>query len=576
MLEYARKYYPDTLKDFNEASFGRMMVDEVSYIGDILSFYLDYQASESFLDTAIEYDNIVRHARQLGYKIKYNPSSLGTASFYILVPAVSSGVGPDSNYFPILRRFTQLQTSDGNSFLLNEDIIFNDSNEIVVGRTDPDTGVPTYYAVKATAEIISGELLVKTFTVDEFRRFLKIEVGDSQIAEIISVIDADGNEYFEVDNLGVDVLYKAIINKSQSSRADVPNILKPFSVPRRFEVVRENNVTYLQFGYGSSDEIEQNSIAEPNTVSIDLFGRDYISDTSIDPTKLISTDKFGVSPSNTTLTVVYRRNSRSVVNASVGSVNSVVRPIIDFNNPSQILNSEIQFIINSIEVNNEEPIVGDISIPSSRELKMRARNYFSTQKRAVTLEDYKSICYALPAQFGALKRVNVYQDSDSFKRNLNLFVVAEDSNGNLTSAPQGLKDNLKTWLNEHKMINDTIDIIDARIVNFAVDFKVVAEPEENKLQVLQRCINRIDRETAQKYDIGEPIRVSNFYNVLNEVDGVEDVVDVRIILKTGSNYETTRFNFDMNTTPDGRLVKGYENIIFELRFPEDDITGSIL
>ena len=123
LVKHAKRYYPDSFRDFSEASFGALMLDSVAYIGDQLSFYLDYQANESFLDTATEYNNIIKIARQMGYKFRGRPSSSGEATFYILVPANSLGLGPDSRYMPVLKKGSEFVSTSGVPFILNEDLM---------------------------------------------------------------------------------------------------------------------------------------------------------------------------------------------------------------------------------------------------------------------------------------------------------------------------------------------------------------------------------------------------------------------------------------------------------------------
>lgn len=575
LVEYARRYYSDIYKDFNEASFGSMTIDNVSYIGDIISFYLDYQASEAFMESAIEYDNVIRHARVNGYKLNTNPSSFGIQSFYILIPANGSGLGPDQSYMPVLRRGTEVGTGP-NTFILVEDVDFRNANtDVVAARISEDTGLPTYYAVKARGQIISGELQVKRVPIGQFQKFLRVDVGSELVAEVLSVTDSEGHVYYEVEHLSQDVVFKSVLNTSPD-RDDVPNIMKPFPVSRRFTVERLNGRTYLQFGYGSDAELTSESVVDPANISLDVFGKDYITDSSFDPSNIVLTDKFGIAPSNTTLTITYRRNTNSNVNAAPGTVNEIVRPIFKFNDRASLNPSEISFVVNSLETVNERKISGDISIPDSKELKILSQNYFATQKRAVTERDYKAIAYSMPNKFGAIKRVSVTKDVNSFKRNLNMYIVAEDNEGNLTEANSSLKRNLKTWLNRHKMENDTIDILDAFIVNFGVEFKIVAERERNKYEVLSNAIATLRRDFLVHYEIGEPILIGSIYNTLNEADGVEDVTDVRITPKTGGEYSTTSFNFDENLSPDGRMIRGYKNIVYEVKLPADDITGTVV
>ena len=151
LVEYAKRYYSDTFKDFNEAGFGSLMIDSVSYIGDVLSFYLDYSVNESFLDTAIEFENILKIGRQLGYKFPGNPAAFGQVDMYIIVPALATGVGPDTTYLPILKKGSTFSSINGSNYSLVENINFNsDTTETVVARVNSTTGAPISYAVKKT------------------------------------------------------------------------------------------------------------------------------------------------------------------------------------------------------------------------------------------------------------------------------------------------------------------------------------------------------------------------------------------------------------------------------------------
>jgi hypothetical protein len=196
LVDYAKRYYPDSFRDFNEASFGALMIDTVAYIGDILSFYIDYQANETFLETAAEYENILKLGKQLGFKFRGAASSVGNAAFYALVPATTTGVGPDQAYMPVLKKGSTFRATTGASFLLNQDVFFgNPRNEARVARVDETTGTPTFYAIKAYGEVVSGSLSQEFVTVGAFKKFNKVELQSLDISEIISVVDSEGNEF---------------------------------------------------------------------------------------------------------------------------------------------------------------------------------------------------------------------------------------------------------------------------------------------------------------------------------------------------------------------------------------------
>ncbi len=575
LIEHAKRYYPDTFKDFNEASFGALMLDTVAYIGDILSFYLDYQVNESYLDSAIEYDNVIRLARQMGYKFKANPSSFGTVAIYIIVPASTSGLGPDTAYLPMLKKGTQLSSTSGNTFMLDEEVRFDDpSNEIVAARTDSATGLPTHYAVRSYGRVVSGIFNVESVSIGSFERFRRIKLDSNNISEVVSVVDSEGNEYLEVEHLSQNTVYKEVVNKDDN-KDTVPSLLRPLIVPRRFVVEREQNNIFLQFGYGGPSEIRTPSVAEPKNVVLQLNGRSHITDKSFDPYRLLNTDKFGIAPANTTLTVTYRTNTSANVNAAAGSVTKVVNPLVEFPDRASLSDSKVNEVISSFESFNEDPILGDTRLPTSEEIKRRTIDFFATQNRAVTQLDYEALVYSMPERFGSVKRCKIIRDPDSLRRNLNLYLVSEDSRGKLTTTNTTIKENVKTWLGRSKMISDTIDILDAKIVNIGVEFEVVADEESNKFQVLSDCNQAVRDVFAVTPYIGEPLYITDIYSALNKVKGVVDAKRVNITRKLGSRYSTTRFNINEATSADGRYISIPKNVIAEIKFPDTDIKGAI-
>lgn len=590
LIEYIKRYYPNTYRDFNEASFGSLMIDTVAYIGDILSFYIDYQANETFIETATEYNNILRLGRQLGYKFKGAASSYGTAALYAMVPASQTGIGPDMAYMPILKQGATLTSTTGANFILNQDVYFaNKGSSVRVARVDQTTGNPTHYAVKMFGQVMSGQYRTEFVEVGEYKRFNKIILEALDISDIISVIDAEGNEYYEVDYISQNVIYKGITNRSKTIGNDgstynegdqAAEILKPVVVPRRFITNRNRRTTEIIFGGSSDYEIPEDLLAEPQTAILDIHGKNYIQDTTFDPTRLIKSDKLGVAPSNTVLTIVYRVNTVDNVNLRVGQLNGITDYEVEFENITALSPSLANEVINSIEVDNEEPIIGDIDIPDSEELRHRIRDTFATQNRAVTQQDYESFIYQMPPKFGAIKRCRIMRDDDSLKRNLNLYLISEDERGLLTAANDVVKQNVKTWLQKNKMINDTIDILDARVVNLSIRFVAVAALDKTKVEVLAAAYERLTERFSRMPDIGEPFFITDIYKELRNVEGVLDVTDVKVYGLNGDIgsrvYSDVSFSLDKMTSADGRYIEMPRNVIYEIRYPDFDISGVIV
>ncbi len=576
LLEHARRYYPETFKDFSDAGFGALMIDAVSYVGDLLSFYVDYQANESFLSTAIEYDNIIKHGDAVGFKYDNVRATYGQVDLYIKIPANSNNTGPDLSYAPKVRAGTTFSSTNGSLFTLLEDVDFADvTNEVVVATTNASTGVPVQFAIKTIGQVVSGELRQKTFEIGNFSRFTTLTIFDGNVTEIISVFDSEGRQYYEVDHLSQNTIYIPINNSDATTNVQAPTIIKPFIVPRRFVRRRLGGTTEITFGYGSDSQLNTPSLAEARDLVLDLHSKTYVTDKAMDPTILIKGDKFGVGPSNTTLTVTYRANTKQNSNATAGSVTSVSSAEFQFASPDTLISTTAATVRGSLEVSNPLPIQGDVSAPTSRELRELISGAHSAQNRAVTAEDFKTLVLSMPAKFGGIKRCAVIQDVDSNLRNINIYVINQNNAGTFEATNTILKENIKTWLNTKRMINDSIDILDAKVVNLGIRFAAIVNNDENKSVIFSRIQGRMNDYFNEKLDIGESFSITDLYSLINRTRGVVDATFVQVLQQTGPGYATTKFNVKNNTTPDGRMVIAPKNVVFEVKFPQRDIKGTL-
>ena len=575
LIDYAKRYYPDIYKDFSDASFGSLMMDTVAYAGDILSFYLDYQANESFLDTATEYDNIIRLGEQVGYKDPLRGNSFGVVSLYMLAPVTTDGSSPDTDYLPVLAKDSKFVSQAGQVFTLIDDVDFaNTDNEIVVATTNQTDGAPSSFAVKALGRVISGELKQELYNAGTFTRFLTVPLSDPNITEIVSVVDSEGHEYFEVDYLSQDTIFKSVVNKDASTRKHVPNIIVTTAVPRRFTTFKRDNQIFIKFGYGSESSLKTDNTTHPSNVVLKMHGRDYETDLTLDPSKLLETDKFGIAPASTILNIIYRTNTNDNVNVATRSLNGVSTPLYIFGQNATD-ESKISFVRDSLEIVNEEPITGDVSTPTALELKQRINDVFSSQNRAVTAEDYEALIYRMPSRFGRVKRAKIIRDQDSFKRNLNLYILSEDSDGYFIESSQVLKNNIKVWLNQYKMINDTLDILDPRIVNIRINFTAVIDYSQDKFDALNVALTEIENIFSEKMDIGQPIYITKIYDRLNNLEEIVDVTNVEITNQSGGEYSDNSLNLKHYISADGRILYAPENVVYELKFSDLDIKGTV-
>jgi hypothetical protein len=578
LVQHAIRYYPDTFKDFSEASFGSLMLDATSYIGDVLSFYIDYNANESHLKTAIEYNNILKHGYKLGYK--YNPyaSSSGLVAIYCLVPALSA-IAPNKNYAPVIKRGSVF-SANGNLFTLSEDVNMRESQLIKVATQNGLTGAPETYAFKTYGRVISGIYKSVNISVGEFIKFRKINLDESNITEIISITDSEGNEYKEVDYLSQNIVYKVTTTFSPDTNVR-SNVLVPIAAPRRYVVERYNNSTSIVFGASSNISIQNDKmVEEPTKFVTQMYGRAYIGDDSFDPQKLLNSDKYGIAPSDTTLTITYRVNNTENVNAGVGAVNAISSLITEFEKESSLDRALMNQVNASFVVENEELITGDVSTPTIDELKTKILDNFASQNRAVTEKDYEASAYSMPASLGSVKRCRAIKDVNSFKRNLNLYILSEDVTGNFIYSNSSLKNNLKTWIEKNKMVSDTIDILDAKIINLGIEFEALGNSSKSKFEILSDCRIALRDAFSRKPEIGEPFYITDVLSVLKNISGVLDVKDVKIKTLIGKNYAATSYIIDASfgacRTPDETVIYMPDNVAWEIKFPDSDIHGTIV
>ncbi len=576
LIDHAKRYYPDNYRDFTTPSFGSMVFDAVAYVGDVLSYYVDYSVNESFLDTSIEFDNIRKHARSLGYNFYGTPSSYGIVSLFMLCPSNADGTAPDTTYLPIIKKGTSFSGIAGGNYVLTEDVNFNAAkNEFVAARFNDTTGATTHFAVKTHGQVQSGIFEITEINLNNtaFEKFKKVKVGDSNITEVFSVVDSSGNKYYEVDNLAQEVVFVETTNKDAFA-SGVRSILKPFVATRRFTVEQDDTGTYLQFGFGSEDE-DAAGITDPSKIAIKMHGKKQITNNSFDPTKLLSTNKFGVSPYNTILKVIYRTNDPNSINAPALSIKDVVFVDYIFNNLDTLSTTKVEAVKRSLEVSNEQSITGFNSDLTNEELKVRAKSHYATQNRAVTKQDYESIVYQMPPKFGSIKRANIINDPSSSNRKISIYVVSENDDKKLAKCDEITKNNIKNWISRYIPINDSVELKDAFIVNFSIDFNLVYDRTYDPNTVLFTCQSKIEEYLKTSLYIGEPLYLSTFYNILNKLAGVTDVKKITIKNKSGGVYSSNSLNFDKILSKDGTYLKVPKNVILELKYPAIDIKGTV-
>jgi hypothetical protein len=566
--EIASNLYPDVNKDFSESSFGSLIKDSQAYIGAMLYYYVLYNSNESFMDSAIEFENVLRAAKEKGFKYKGVGSVTGMQDFFIIVPANSSGTGPDANYLPILKsQNTTVRQANGELYVLQEDIDFADpKNEQIVASRNAGTGVITEFAVKASAPIRSGELEVEEFEIDDFVSFRKLIIRDGQFTGIVSVIDGNGEVYYEVENMVQTFVYKYLENFNKVNSQDPVNLFEVIPVERRFVVDFDSENVVLTFG-GSPDSDKRDTI-NPSKFAVDSHGRQYLSDTTFNPYDLTQTGKLGVGPENTTLTVVYRRNTTDDPNAAAGEINTIIDSEFVFPDENAIDFATRSSVVGSLETDNPKALTGNIILDLEEEIKIRATGAKMFRNVCVTYKDYEVASYAMPPSFGSIKRVRALLDKDTLRDNINLYIIAEDEDGYLTTASTETKKNLQKWIGTMKSGGDSVDILDATIVNVGIECSIVPNGVDSLIALID-AVETLKAEFSEPKSIGESLKINDVYRVLRSVPTILDVDDVMFVKKSGSDYSGVAYNVDKNMS--GGELTVPDNYILEIKFPEEDI-----
>lgn len=585
LIDYTKTYYPNTITDFSPASPGMLFLEMSAYIGDVLSFYLDNQIQETFAQYARQESNLYSLAYMLGYKPKVTGAATTTVDFYQKVPA--SGGEPDYSYALSIAANTAL-SANAATFLLKDTVDFTintpaDPTDISV-LTLID-GNPAYYLLKKSRTVTSATITTKTFSFTTPQRFQTIEINDTNIIQILDVTDSSGNKWYEVPYLAQEMYMEGIANTTDDS-GDVPYLLQLRKIPRRF-VSRfiSPSVLQIQFGAGTTTaNVEATVIPNPTNIGSSLTGDiNAYQYTAFDPANFLFTRTYGIAPSNTTLTIRYLTGGGIAANVPANSINSIV----DLNNVTFVGaagEEEIRNdVLGSLAITNPTAATGGSDGDTLDEIRFNSLGVFGTQLRTVTQADYIVRALSLPSQYGSIAKV--YAEPEKLENLLpgeslsstNLYVLAYDSSKKLKYASTSLKNNLKTYLSQYRMVNDSIKIKDGYIINISVDFDIVILPNSNSNDVLFRCITALkDYFNIENWQMNEPILLRDIAVTLDRIDGVQTVKDVKITnLVGGGRYSSWAYDIPGATT--GNVVyPSVDPMVFEVKYPDSDIRGRVV
>jgi hypothetical protein len=584
LINYAKTYFPTAYNDFSDANPGAMFIEMASYVGDVMSFYLDNQVQENYLLYAKEKENLYAMSYVLGYRPKASYASSTTIDIFQLMPStvINNAVIPDTNYGLIIPANTPLTSvSTGTKFLTTEQIDFSDTGSAAITFYDTSN-----FLIRKSVPAISAEIKSTTFSFTNPTKFSTVNITDSNILQILDVTDSDGNLWYEVPYLAQSTIYDKLANPTYNSD-QVPYLLKLKRAPRRFvSRLLSDNSLQLEFGAGVSNKSDNNIIPTPDNIQLGLVpGISDLLD-NYNQTSIFYTQEYGLAPSNTTLTVRYLTGGGITSNVPANDLTTIDISGVYFK--SGIVDDTIR---NSVVSTNPTPSSGGRSADEIEEIRNNALYAHSSQLRAVTKNDYIVRALSLPSDYGSISKVYVSQDLSVNPQSttaptavsnplaLDMYVLAYNSNKNLIAATTTLKQNLATYLNEYRMVTDAINIKDAFYINIGINFDITIVGGFNNQLVLQDCSTALKNYfNTDNWQINQPIILSEIMITLLQVKGVQSVVKLEIINKqdiTGDTYSTLGYDV-AGATRNGNIYPSADPSIFEVRYPDTDIQGRVV
>jgi len=592
LIEYSKTYYPNTYNDFTPASPGMMFMEMAAYVGDVLSFYLDNQVQETFLQYSRQVTNIFDLAYMLGYKPKATNVSVVDIDFYQQVPAIGSGVNnvPDYNYSLTLPSNTQVSTG-GTTFIIEDPINFARSSSLdptEVSIYEISGGEPLFYLLKKTRQAYSATIKTTEFTFGSYQAFPTVLIDDSNIVGILDITDSEGNVWYEVDYVGQEMVMDSIKNTNQnnpnySTGDNAPYLLQLKKVQRRFATrLLDATTLQIQFGAGNPSDTDEVITPNPNNVGIGLpFGKDSLT-VAYSPTNFLYTDTYGVAPVNTTLTVRYLTGGGVNSNVAANNINRLITTATFLNN--NLTTATANNILASLTVNNPSAASGGKSGDTANEIRQNTLANYQAQLRNITQNDYLVRALSMPSKYGGVAKayieptkaqnVNVGEKITT----LDLYVLGYNNLSQLTTASDTVKSNLINYLSQYRAVNDSVRIKDAFIINIGVNFEIITLPNFNNNDVLIKCVTALQNFfNIQNQQINQPIGLRDLYILLDRIQGVQTVKNISIVNKTGLSLGYSNYAYDIaGATNNNTIYPSLDPMIFEVKYPNTDIQGKVV
>ena len=582
LVNMVKQYYPDIFGDFNDASVGMMLLELNAAVGDMLSTNTDRMFQETQIDYAKERKSILSMARTFGLKIPGKRPSVTIVDFSVTVPVFGDSF--DISYAPIIRTGSQV-TGAGKVFEVNNDIDFSNPfnisgipNRLIIPNLDSNGNLANYTLTKR--EIVSNgtsKVFKRVITTSDVRPFLEIVLPEDNVISIESVITLQGtnytklptlddfltldNRWFEVDALAEDKVFIEDNSRITDSSSVRPG--KWMTTNKKF--IRE----YTDLGFtkiilgGGTQDTSSLCDFDTNTALVQQIG-DFINNLSL-----------GITPTaNTTMFIKYRVGGGSDSNVGPNVIKGIGVMSMNVNGNNATINNAVKA---SLKVNNAFPALGGKDAPSVEEIRNMVRYNFASQNRAVTIKDYQTRIAQMPGNFGVPFRCGVFEQQNKIK----VYILSLDANSKLTNAStSALRENISNYLADYRMINDYVEITNGRIINLGFQIDLMIDKKQPQGQIISQVISDVQSYMdINKYQMGDNIYLSSLMEIINNVAGVLNVIDLRVYNKVGEGKyslneisqpysDITTRQIDISTD---YTLFGEPTSMFEIKNPTTDI-----
>jgi len=580
LVNMTKQYYPDLVKNTNDASIFSVLLDLNAAVTDNLHFHIDRVWQETILDFAQQRQSLFHIAKTYGLRIPGNRPSVTLCDFSINVPV--SGDKEKTEYLGLLRSGAQI-SGGGQIFETIEDIDFSnpfnskgEPNRLKIPNFDGNNKLISYTITKREP-VVNGvtRIFRKVITDIEQKPFLKIFLPELNVLGVTSIIHKDGttfganptlaefssptNKWYEVKSLMQDKVF--IPDATKSSDKDNFRAGTYVSVSNKF-ITEYTPEGYFQLTFGSGTVNPLDNLDNYITGDLKVNLATYLNNLSLG----------AIPKANTTIFIKYRVGGGKDTNLGVNVITNIDNVDFNVNGPVSSVNTQV---IQSLRVTNVTPAIGGADQPTIEEIRNMVSYNFAAQNRAVTLNDYKSLIENMPSTFGAPAKVNVMEEDNKVKIKL----ISYDERGNLTNIVSNtLKNNIIEYLSEYRMINDYLEIESGEVIDMGVEIDLLGDKNETETEIVRSVIEKvITYFSIDKRKMGDPLFVGELFKEIGTVAGVVSVVEIRVYGKVGGEYSTNEVavGYEDETTKEisqsDMTIFMKSNQIPQIRFPNKDI-----